>query len=68
LPRRGKRFIVKPAESLRFFTEILGLDEADREEQSVYLRGRGEWLHSSIKLTEGLVWGSRTLAGVPKVR
>lgn len=43
----------KPAESLRFFTQILGLDEADREGQSVYLRGWGEWLHSSIKLTEG---------------
>lgn len=43
----------KPEDSLRFLTEILGFTEAEREGQSVYLRGWGEWFHSSVKLTEG---------------
>lgn len=43
----------KPEESLRFYTEILGLEESEREGQSVYLRAWGEWSHHSLKLTEG---------------
>ncbi len=42
----------KPQESLRFFTDVLGLEETTREGQSVYLRGWGEWSHHSLKLTE----------------
>jgi catechol 2,3-dioxygenase len=42
----------RPEESLRFYTEILGLEETTREGQSVYLRGWGEWSHHSLKLTE----------------
>jgi catechol 2,3-dioxygenase len=42
----------RPEESLRFFTDVLGLDETTREGQSVYLRGWGEWSHHSLQLTE----------------
>jgi catechol 2,3-dioxygenase-like lactoylglutathione lyase family enzyme len=42
----------RPEDSLRFFTEVLGLDETTREGQSVYLRGWGEWSHHSLQLTE----------------
>ena len=30
-----------PDESLRFYTDVLGLEESGREGQSVYLRGLG---------------------------
>lgn len=43
----------KPDESLRFFTQILGLEESGRNGQSVYLRGWGEHFHHSLQLTEG---------------
>ena len=43
----------KPEESLHFFKEILGLEETQREGQSVYLRAWGDLFHHSIKLTEG---------------
>jgi catechol 2,3-dioxygenase len=36
-----------------WFTDVLGLEETTREGQSVYLRGAGEWLHSSLVVTEG---------------
>lgn len=42
----------KPDASLRFYTEVLGLEETTREGQSVYLRGWGEWSHHSLQLTE----------------
>jgi catechol 2,3-dioxygenase len=41
-----------PAESLRFYKDVLGLEESDARGQSVYLRGWGEWSHHSIQLTE----------------
>jgi catechol 2,3-dioxygenase len=41
----------RPEESLRFYTDILGLEETTREGQSVYLRAWGEWSHHSLKLT-----------------
>src|SRR5262245_1013319 len=41
-----------PEESLRFYTDVLGLDITERAGQSVYLRGWGEWYHHSLKLTE----------------
>ncbi|HLK46457.1 MAG TPA: VOC family protein, partial [Acidimicrobiales bacterium] len=42
----------KPDESLRFFVEVLGLEIESREGQSVYLRGWGDYLRYSLKLTE----------------
>lgn len=43
----------KPAESLAFFTDVLGLELTEQEGQSAYLRAWGENFHSSLKLTEG---------------
>jgi catechol 2,3-dioxygenase len=42
----------KPDESLRFYTEVLGLVESGREGRSTYLRGWGEWSHHSLQVTE----------------
>ena len=42
----------KPEESLRFYRDVLGLEESGREGGSVYLRAWGEWDHHSLKLTE----------------
>jgi catechol 2,3-dioxygenase len=46
-------FTPKLDESLRFYTEVLGLEETERDAQSVYLRAWGEWSHHSLRLTEG---------------
>jgi catechol 2,3-dioxygenase len=40
-----------PDESVRFFTEVLGLEESGRSGDSVYLRGWGEFFHHSLQLT-----------------
>ncbi len=42
----------KPEESLRFFTDVFGMEIESREGQSVYLRGWGDYLRYSLKLTE----------------
>ncbi len=42
----------KPDESLAFFVDILGMEIEAREGQSVYLRGWGDYLRYSLKLTE----------------
>ncbi len=42
----------KPDESLRFFVDVLGMEEEAREGQSVYLRGWGDYLRYSLELTE----------------
>ena len=42
----------KPEESLRFFVEVLGMEEEARDGGSVYLRGWGDYLRYSLKLTE----------------
>ena len=42
----------KAEESLRFFVDVLGMEEEARERQSVYLRGWGDYLRYSLKLTE----------------
>ncbi len=42
----------KPDESLRFFVDVLGLEEEARDGTSVYLRGFGDYLRYSLKLTE----------------
>lgn len=40
-----------PEESLRFYTEVLGLEVSGRQGDSTYLRGWGEWSHHSLQLT-----------------
>jgi catechol 2,3-dioxygenase len=40
-------------ESLRFYRDVVGLEESGRAGKSVYLRGWGEWSHHSLQLTEG---------------
>src|SRR5207253_11404642 len=42
----------KPEESLRFFVDVLGMEEDARDGRSVYLRGWGDYLRYSLKLTE----------------
>ena len=42
----------KPEESLAFFVDVLGMEIEAREGQSVYLRGWGDYLRYSLKLTE----------------
>jgi catechol 2,3-dioxygenase len=42
-----------PEESVRFFTEILGLEETAHAEQSAFLRGWGDFFHHTLQLTEG---------------
>jgi catechol 2,3-dioxygenase len=39
-------------ESLRFFTDVVGLVESERHGQSVYLRSIGDFGHHSLVLTE----------------
>ena len=41
-----------PDESLRFFVDVLGMEEEARDGGSVYLRGWGDYLRYSLKLTE----------------
>jgi catechol 2,3-dioxygenase len=41
-----------PEESLRFYRDVLGLEESAREGQSVFLRGWGERFLHSLQLTE----------------
>ncbi len=40
-------------ESLKFFQQVMGLEEEARSGSSVYLRGYGDYLRYSLKLTEG---------------
>lgn len=42
----------KPDETLRFFTDVMGMHVTHREGQSVYLRGYGEFEAATLKLTE----------------
>ena len=42
-----------PEETVKWMVDVLGLEVAQREGQSVYLRGWAEWLHSSLIVTEG---------------
>ena len=41
-----------PDESLRFFVDLFGMEIEAREDQSVYLRGWGDYQRYSLKLTE----------------
>ena len=42
----------RPEESLRFFVEVMGMEQEASEGQSVYLRGFGDYQRYSLKLTE----------------
>lgn len=42
----------RPDESLCFFKEVLGMEEVARQDQSVYLRGWGDYDRCTLKLTE----------------
>jgi catechol 2,3-dioxygenase len=46
-----------PEESLRFFVELFGMEIEARAGQSVYLRGWGDYLPYSLKLTESALPG-----------
>ncbi|MQA84136.1 MAG: catechol 1,2-dioxygenase [Streptosporangiales bacterium] len=41
-----------PEESLRFFTDVFGLEESGRDDGSVYLRCWGDFFFHSVQLTE----------------
>jgi catechol 2,3-dioxygenase len=41
----------KPDESLRFFTEVLGMQVSGRKGESVYLRGWDDYEHHTLKLS-----------------
>ena len=45
-------FTPKPDESFWFFREILGMEETDRQGQSVYMRAWGDYDHCTLKITE----------------
>jgi catechol 2,3-dioxygenase len=47
--------IVSPSasESLRFYADVLGLEQSASSGASVYLRGWGDWFHHTLQLTEG---------------
>ena len=51
----------KPAESLRFFSDVLGMEVVDRAGQSVFLRGWGDYQRYSLKLTESATSGMKLL-------
>ena len=44
-------FTPKPEESLRFFTDIMGMTESGREGDSVYLRAWDDYERHTLKLT-----------------
>jgi catechol 2,3-dioxygenase len=46
-----------PERSLAFFTEVLGMEVESRQGQSVFLRGYGDYLRYSLKLTEASATG-----------
>ncbi|WP_240421309.1 VOC family protein [Paenibacillus periandrae] len=43
----------KPEETLKFYRDVIGLQETERDGQSVYLRAWGDYFHHSLKITEG---------------
>src|SRR3989449_1560991 len=47
----------KPEESLRFFTDVMGMTESGRRGDSVYLRGWDDYEHHTLKLTASKVAG-----------
>ncbi|HEY7448849.1 MAG TPA: catechol 2,3-dioxygenase [Vicinamibacterales bacterium] len=52
----------KPDESLRFFTEVMGMTESGRRGGSVYLRGWDDYEHHTLKLTASKTAGMGHMA------
>jgi catechol 2,3-dioxygenase len=52
----------KPAESLHFFVNVLGMTESGRRGDSVYLRGWDDYEHHTLKLTASGVAGMGHMA------
>ena len=52
----------KPDETVRFFTDLLGMEVSDRAGQSVYLRAYEDLYHHSLKVTEAAQPGMAHLA------
>lgn len=52
----------KASDSVRYFTDILGMEQVHAEGQSVYLRGYGDYATTSMKLTESDDAGVGTIA------
>jgi len=48
---------LKFEESLRFFVDVMGMNESGREGDSVYLRGWDDYEHHSLQLTASLTSG-----------
>ena len=46
-------FSPKPEESVAWYRDVLGLEESDRQGQSVFMRAWGEDFHHSLVVTEG---------------
>lgn len=46
-------FTPKLEESVKFFKELMGMEEAGRQDSSVYMRCWGDYYHHSLVLTEG---------------
>src|SRR3954463_9837328 len=47
----------KPAESLHFFVNVMGMTESGRRGDSVYLRGWDDYEHHTLKLTASKIAG-----------
>ena len=45
----------KPAESLKFFVDVMGMTESGRRGDSVYLRGWDDYEHDMVKLAAATV-------------
>ena len=52
----------KPDDSLRFFTDVMGMTESGRRGDSVYLRGWDDYEHHTLKLTASKVSGMGHMA------
>src|SRR5947209_19628494 len=52
----------QPERSLDFFTQVLGMEVESQEGRSVFLRGYGDHLRYSLKLTESATTGLAHLA------
>jgi len=52
----------KPDESLRFFTDVMGMTVNDRRGESVYLRGWDDYEHHTLKHTASKMAGMGLMA------
>jgi len=52
----------KPAESLKFFVDVMGMTETARRGDSIYLRGWDDYEHHTLKLTASKTSGMNHMA------